>query len=77
MEVIDMLDGNIFAVYTTDIKEIGLCAIPVKIPRCNNLVGYMRDFKCKTFNVCNTWKDAQKLAEQWNQDFKNNGKRRL
>lgn len=70
-----MLDGKLFAVYTVEDKEIGLYAVAEKIPRSNNLVGYFE--KCKTFNVCNTWKDAQALAEQWNQDFQNNGSQKL
>lgn len=66
-----MLDGNIFAVYTREREGIGLYAIAERIPMNYNLVGYVQG--CKTFNVCKTWKDAQKLAKQWNEDFRNNG----
>ena len=63
-----MLDGNAFAVFTKEDDIIGLYAVAEKIPMSNNLVGYVKG--CKTFNVCKTWKDAQELARQWNEDFK-------
>ena len=46
-----------------------------KIPMNYNLVGYTKG--CVTFNVCKTWKDAQKLARQWNKDFQNNGRQKM
>ena len=63
-----MLDGNVFAVFTREDDIIGLHAIAKKIPMNYNLVGYTKG--CKSFNVCKTWKDAQELARQWNEDFK-------
>lgn len=66
-----MLDNNIFVVYTRERKECGLYAIAEKIHANNNLVGYVQG--CKTFNVCKTWKEAEKIAAQWNQDFLENG----
>lgn len=70
-----MLEGNIFAVYTKADDNIGLYAVAEKIPMRINLAHYTRD--CKTFNVCKTWKDAQKIAEQWNEDFRNNGSQKI
>lgn len=68
------MEGNIFVVYTREKERIGLYAIAEKIPRCENLVGHIRD--CKTFNVCSTWREAQEVANQWNDDFKANGKQK-
>ena len=63
-----MLDGNVFAVLTKEDDIRGLHAIAKKIPMSYNLVHYTKD--CKIFIVCKTWKDAQELARQWNEDFK-------
>ena len=70
-----MLDGNVFAVFTREDDIIGLHAVAEKIPMNYNLVGYAKG--CVTFNVCKTWKDAQKLARQWNKDFQNNGRQKV
>ena len=54
---------NIFAVA---VKEVygKPSAIALKIPRNVNLAGYIQD--CKTFNIFSTWKEAQKVADEWN-----------
>ena len=70
-----MLDGNVFAVCTREDDIIGLHAVAEKIPMNYSLVGYTKG--CVTFNVCKTWKDAQKLARQWNKDFQNNGRQKV
>ena len=70
-----MLDGNVFAVFTREDDIIGLQAVAEKIPMNYNLVYYTKG--CVTFNVCKTWKDAQKLARQWNKDFQNNGRQKV
>lgn len=54
---------NIFAVAVREVYGKP-SAIALKIPRNANLVGYIQD--CKTFNIFSTWKEAQKVAEEWN-----------
>ena len=70
-----MLEGKVFVVYVRDIDELGLYAMAEKIPRSYNLIGYIKD--CTTFNVCNTWKDAQRLAGFWNECYRKNGKQKI
>ena len=70
-----MLNGNVFAVYTKEDDIIGLHAIAEKIPMNYSLVGYTKG--CKTFNVCKTWKEAQKLAKLWNESFWNNKSQKI
>ena len=43
------------------------------IPKSLNLVHYVQD--CKTFNVCNSMKEAKQIAGQWDEEFKANGKK--
>ena len=69
-----MLGGNVFVVYVKDIDGLGLYAMAKKISRNYNLVGYVKD--CTTFNVCSTWKDAQRLADFWNECYRKNGKQK-
>ena len=70
-----MLNGNVFAVSTKEDDIIGLYATAEKIPKNYNLVDYIKG--CKSFNVCNTWKDAKELAKFWNKCFQNNGKQKV
>lgn len=69
-----MLDGKLFVVGTREVEFLGLVACAFKVSRCNNLVSYAKDYKF--LNICKTWQDAQKLADIWNQDFRNNGSQR-
>ena len=68
------MDGNIFVVYTREKENIGLYAIAEKLSRSINLVNYVQG--CKTFNACNSWKEAKRIADQWNKDFQANGKQK-
>lgn len=68
------MDGNIFAVYTKEDKNIGMCAIAEKIPKSNNLVSYFK--RCVTFNVCDTWKEVKEIEKNWNIGFLKNGKQK-
>ena len=54
---------NIYAVAIRDIYGKP-SAIALKIPRNENLVGYVKD--CRVFNIFNTWKEAKVVAEDWN-----------
>jgi hypothetical protein len=48
-----------------------------KVPYCNNLVGYCTSKKglasVHSFDIFKTWKEAQKIANFWNDCYKNNG----
>lgn len=65
------MNGNIFVVYTRETERRGRYAVAEKLSKSINLVGYVKD--CITFNICDTWKEAQNIAEQWNENFKVNG----
>lgn len=49
----------------------------LKIPYCNNLVGYCTGkiglASVHSFDIFKTWKEAQKIANFWNDCYKNNG----
>lgn len=68
------MNGNIPVVYTREKENIGLYAIAEMIPKSLNLVNYVQD--CKTFNVCDSMKEAKQIAGQWNKEFKANGKQK-
>ena len=64
------MNGNLPVVYTREKENIGLYAIAEMI----HLVHYVQD--CKTFNVCDSMKEAKRIAGQWNEEFKTNGKQK-
>jgi len=66
-----MLSHNIFYVATKKCDVLGMYAIAGKVSANNNLVGLVSNFE--TFNICKTMKEAEKLADLWNNDFRNNG----
>lgn len=68
------MKGNIFVVYTKENDRVGLYAMAEKIDRCNNLVGYVKN--CETFNVCDSWNEAQEIASEWNKGFVSNGEQK-
>lgn len=67
------MNGNIFIVYTAKQDGIGLCANARKIHSTTNLVGFCRDSRVQSLNVVRTWKEAQTIADQWNEDYRKNG----
>lgn len=68
------MNGNIFVVYTYKSKELGLCAMAQKVPACNNLASFCKDYGVETLNVVSTWKRASEIAKDWNESFRNNGR---
>lgn len=67
-----MLSGNIFAVVVYN-SAMGAVAEAVKFSRSYNLASIIKRGEYITFNVCKTFKDAEKIAESWNKDFIANG----
>jgi hypothetical protein len=48
-----------------------------KIPNCYNLVGIfkpMSGFKLLSVNACDTWREAQEIARDWNDRAIKNGR---
>ena len=72
-----MLDYTIFAVYTKEDSIMGTVAIAEKIHASYNLASKVTGLNMITLNVCKTWKEAQKLADFWNECFKKNGKQKI
>ena len=69
----NMLNYNLFCVYTTEDKTNGLFAVAEKISATTNIANFVKNLKCVHFSICRTWKDAVALAEKWNNDFLANG----
>lgn len=70
------MTGNIFVVFEIDDPKFGAVAYAEKIDRNINLISYGRDKRYLAMNVCNTWKEAQKVADYWNKCYKANGRQR-
>ena len=70
------MNGNLFVVLTVNSPEIGLYAIAQKIPACNDLISYGRDSRYVSMNVCKSWKDAQRIADDWNRAYIANGRQK-
>ena len=51
----------------------GFCAIVEKWNNCNNLCGLASDSRVKSINICDSKKDAEQIAENWNKSYKANG----
>ena len=48
-----------------------------KVPNCYNLLGFFKPCHgCKiiSVNACDTWKEAQAIAQHWNNCARNNNK---
>ena len=76
-----MLPKNVYVVWTfSNADKTKHYASAEKIPGGNNLLCYATDYAktrygkhATSMNVCNTWKAARQLADQWNECYKNNG----
>lgn len=61
--------------YVIDVKETATgksYATALKVPNVYNLLGYFertiaKGFELISINACGTWKEAQKIAEWWNE----------
>lgn len=71
------MEGNTFFIFEIMEKETGKCFAYVEtIPNCYNLVGYTKETstqKVLSMNACKTLKEANKIANQWNEGYKKKG----
>ncbi len=59
----------------SECKDGKYIAYSVRIRNNENLVGFIRDNPAiVTFNVCDSKKDAENIAEFWNESYKKNEK---
>lgn len=70
------MNGNLFVVFEVSDPQFGVIAYATKIPRDTNLIPYGQNKRYLAMNVCNTWKEAQEVADYWNKCYKANGRQR-
>ena len=66
-----------FVIEEQEIKTGRLLSHAEKVPNCYNLLGYFHPyngFEIISINACYTWKQAQEIADFWNDGARKNGK---
>ena len=71
------MNYNTFYVIDQTNDEGKSIAYARKVPNCYNLVGIfkpMTGFKIISVNACDTWREAQEIARDWNDQYIQKGR---
>lgn len=78
MEGFKMEKYSYFVIDQKNTKTGKRIASALRVHNCNNLLYYFKkytyaDMELISVNACDTWKEAQKIADHWNECARANG----